>query len=82
MSAQEKVHADMELADITKKLKVRQALTKKTSFDERTVKMTFYIDADVAEAFNSLCVERGDKQRFATEALKDFAFKKAKELGL
>ena len=71
-----------DLASITAKLKERQAAETVPTFDERTVKTTIYIDADVAEAFDSLCLKRGDKQRFATQALREFCIKKAKELGL
>lgn len=71
-----------DLADITAKLKERQAAETVPSFDERTVKTTIYIDADVAEAFDALCLKRGDKQRFATQALREFCIKKSKELGL
>ena len=70
------------LADIAEKLKARQAAEAVPTFNERTEKMTIYVDADVAEAFNSLCVNRGDKQRYVTQALREFTIKKAKELGL
>lgn len=70
------------LAAIAEKLKARQAAETVPTFNERTEKMTIYVDADVAEAFNSLCVNRGDKQRYVTQALREFTIKMAKELGL
>ena len=47
-----------------------------------TVKYTLYIDEPVAEAFKALCVNRGDKRAYATEALADFVKKKAREMGI
>ena len=44
-------------------------------------KDTLYIQEDLYEAFNALCVNRGDKKKFVNEALKDFVLKKYKELG-
>lgn len=93
-AADQSAHADLveqlaheesgepNLAAIAEKLKARQAAEAVPSFNERTEKMTIYVDADVAEAFNSLCVNRGDKQRYVTQALREFTIKKAKELGL
>lgn len=44
-------------------------------------KDTLYIQEDLYEAFNALCVNRGDKKKFVNEALRDFVLKKYKELG-
>lgn len=71
-----------DLAAIAEKMKERMADEAMPTFNERTEKMTIYIDADVAEAFNAMCVNRGDKQRYATQALRDFTIKMAKEMGL
>lgn len=71
-----------DFADIAKKLKERQGAERTPDFNERTKKITIYVDADVAEAFDALCVNRGDKTRFATQAFSDFVHKMAKELGL
>lgn len=70
------------LAAIAEKMKERRAAEAMPTFNERTEKMTIYIDADVAEAFNAMCVNRGDKQRYATQALREFTIKMAKEMGL
>lgn len=70
------------LADIAEKLKERRAAETLPPFNERTKKVTFYLDADVADAFDAVCINRGDKQRYATQALREFTIKRAKELGL
>ena len=44
------------------------------------VKDTIYIEKDVYEAFNALCLKRGDKKQFTNEALRDYVKKKYKEL--
>ena len=44
-------------------------------------KDTLYIQEDIYNAFNALCVNRGDKKKFVNEALEDFVLKKYKELG-
>lgn len=71
-----------DFATIASKLKERKDAEKKPSFNESTIKFTIYVDADVAEAFKALCVERGDQKRYATQAFSDFIEKKVKELGL
>lgn len=70
-----------DFSELAKKLKERKENEKVPAL-ANTVKFTIYIDEDVAEAFQSLCVQRGDQRRFATEAFSDFVTKKAKELGL
>lgn len=44
------------------------------------IKDTIYIEKDVYEAFNALCLKRGDKKQFTNEALRDYVKKKYKEL--
>ena len=44
-------------------------------------KDTLYIQDDIYQAFNALCVNRGDKKKFVNEALRDFVLKKYRELG-
>lgn len=44
-------------------------------------KDTLYIQEDIYNAFNALCVNRGDKKKFVNEAIQDFVLKKYKELG-
>lgn len=70
-----------DLSAIAAKLKQRQE-------EERTpelagkVKYSIYVEKDVADAFQALCIKRGDQRRFANEALRDFVLKKTRELGL
>ena len=70
-----------DFKEIAQKLKERQNKEKK-SHTTGVVKYTIYIDEDVAESFQALCLERGDQRRFATEALADFVRKKARELDI
>lgn len=44
------------------------------------VKDTIYVQKDLYDAFNSLCVKHGDKKRYVNEALADYVQKKYKEL--
>lgn len=69
-------------AAIADKLKANLDAEKEPSFLEGTTKFTIYVDNDVAEAFKSLCIKRGDQRRYATQAFSDFVIKKMKELGL
>ena len=71
---------ESNLAEIAKKLKQRQD-EEKTSVMANTIKYTIYVDEDVAEAFNALCLKRGDQRKFVNQALREFVEKKAKELG-
>lgn len=70
-----------DFAEIARKLKERQD-AEKTSALAGAVKYTIYIDTDVAEAFQALCIKRGDQRRYANEAFKDFINKKARELDI
>lgn len=88
-SGQEKIASQLthessgepDFAELAKKLKERQDEEKVPAL-ANTVKFTIYIDEPVAEAFQALCVRRGDQRKYATEAFKDFIRKKSKELGL
>ena len=71
-----------DFAAIADKLKANLDAEKEPSFLDGTTKFTIYVDNDVAEAFKSLCVKRGDQRRYATQAFSDFVIKKMKELGL
>jgi hypothetical protein len=71
-----------DFAAIADKLKANLDAEKEPSFLEGTTKFTIYVDNDVAEAFKSLCIKRGDQRRYATQAFSDFVIKKMKELGL
>lgn len=70
-----------DFAEIARKLKERQD-AEKTSALAGAVKYTIYLDADVASAFQALCIKRGDQRRYANEAMKDFINKKARELDI
>lgn len=72
---------DPDYKEIATKLRERQNKEKKSKL-AGTVKYTIYVDKDVAEAFQALCLNRGDQKRFATEALADFVRKKARELDI
>lgn len=76
-------HEDTEtdFSAIAEKLRERNG-TEKVSVMENTVKMTIYVDKELADAFNALCVKRGDQRRYVNDALKTFVERKAKELGL
>lgn len=70
-----------DFAELAKRLKERHDEEKVPAL-ANTVKFTIYIDSPVAEAFQALCIHRGDQRKYATEAFKDFIRKKSKELGL
>lgn len=70
-----------DFAEIARKLKERQD-AEKTSALAGAVKYTIYIDEDVSEAFQALCIKRGDQRRYATQALREFVLKKTKELDI
>lgn len=50
------------------------------SLNSEHVKMTIYVQEDIAAAFNALCLKRGDQKKYLNEALADFIVKKHKEL--
>lgn len=52
----------------------------KHSLNEGHVKMTIYVNEDIAKAFNALCIKRGDQKKYTNEALADFVAKKYREL--
>lgn len=70
-----------DFAELADKLKARQD-EKKVYPRKGYVKYTIYVEEPIAEAFNALCLERGDQRRFASEAIADFVQKKARELDL
>ena len=74
--------ADFE--EIAEKLKERQRAKKDPTLQEseQYVKYTIYVERPVAEAFQALCLKRGDQRRYANQAIKEFVEKKVKELGL
>lgn len=69
-----------DFAQLAEKLKSRKEAEAPTTTE--TVKFTIYIDRDVAEAFQALCVKRGDQRRYATEAFAEFVKRKVRELNI
>lgn len=58
---------------------------KKNTFkgeNEGCVKMTIYVQKDLAKSFYALMMRRGDQKRFVNQALSDFVKKKAREMGM
>lgn len=74
-------NGEPDFAELADKLKARQD-EKKVYPRKGYVKYTIYIEEPIADAFNALCLERGDQRRFASEAIADFVQKKARELNL
>lgn len=70
-----------DFAAIVDKLSNRKEQEAKGENDD-CVKMTIYIQEDIAKGFNALCVRRGDQKRHANQALADYIIRKSKELGL
>lgn len=50
------------------------------SLNDKHMKMTIYVRTDVAKAFNSLCIKRGDQKKYINQALSDFVARRYKEL--
>ena len=75
---------DRKLKTIAEEFKKRKEeydpRPKDGSFKDNYVKDTIYIEKDIYEAFNALCLEYGDKKRFANQALRDFVIKKHEEI--
>lgn len=72
---------DTDFEELAQKLEARKAKVSKGA-NEDLVKMTLYVEPDVARSFNALITKRGEQKQFVNEALKDFVKKKSKELGL
>ncbi len=70
-----------DFSDLAQKLQERQEQVAKGE-NEGYVKMTIYIEENLAAAFNALITKRGQQKEFANAAFRDFVQKKAKELGL
>ena len=70
-----------DFAELAKKLEERKAQEAKGE-NEGYVKMTIYIEENIANSFNALITKRGQQKAFANEAFADFILKKSKELGL
>lgn len=70
-----------DFAEIARKLEERKA-TEAKGENEGYVKMTIYVEENLAKSFNALITKRGQQKEFTNQALADFVQKKAKELGL
>lgn len=68
-----------DFAKIAEELQQRHAQEKRSLNDEH-VKMTIYVEANIANAFNALCVKRGDQKEYINAALADYIQKRYKEL--
>jgi hypothetical protein len=75
---------EADFKEMAEKLKERQKAKKSPSLkdSDQYVKYTVYVEKPVAEAFQALCLKRGDQRKFANQAIKEFVEKKVKELGL
>ena len=70
-----------DFAELARRLEERKATEVKTENIDH-VKMTIYVQSDVANAFNALITKRGQQKEFVNQALRDFIKKKVKELNL
>lgn len=70
--------------ELAQKLKERQRAERDPALSDpnKYVKYTIYVEKPVAEAFQALCLKRGDQRKHANQAIKEFVEKKARELGL
>lgn len=75
---------DNKLKEIAEELKKRKdeydPISKDGTFKDNYVKDTIYIEKNIYEAFNALCLEYGDKKRYANQAFRDFVMKKHEEI--
>ena len=70
-----------DFAELAKKLEERKQKEAKGE-NEGHVKMTIYVEENLAKSFNALITKRGQQKQFINQAIRDFVQKKAKELGL
>ena len=70
-----------DFAELAKKLEERKAMEAKGE-NEGHVKMTIYVEENLAKSFNALITKRGQQKQFINQAIRDFVQKKAKELGM
>lgn len=76
--AEEKETA-LDFASIAEELQKRHE-EEKHSLNDKHVKMTIYVDEDLAKAFNALCIKRGDQKKHLNAALADYIQKRYREL--
>lgn len=70
-----------DFAELAKKLEERKAVEARGE-NEGHVKMTIYVEENLAKSFNALITKRGQQKQFINQAIRDFVQKKAKELGM
>lgn len=70
-----------DFAELAVKLEERKQKEARGENDGH-VKMTIYVEENLAKSFNALITKRGQQKQFINEAIRDFVQKKAKELGL
>lgn len=70
-----------DFSELAQKLQERQAKEAKGE-NENHVKLTIYVEENLAAAFNALITKRGQQKEFINIAISDFVQKKARELGI
>lgn len=70
-----------DFAELAEKLEKRKAEEAKGENDDH-VKMTIYVEKNLADSFNALITRRGQQKEFVNTALRDFVLKKTRELGI
>lgn len=73
--------SEQDFAALAEALEERKKKTFKRENDGY-VKMTIYVQKDLAKSFYALIMRRGDQKRFVNQALSDFVKKKAREMGM
>lgn len=71
-----------DFAAIAEQLKAQSKKRADKGANEDYVKMTLYVEKDVAAAFRALASRHGLQKEYTNEALKDFIKKKSRELGI
>ena len=74
-------NGEPDFTEIAKKLEERKAKEARGENDAH-VKMTIYVEENLAKAFNALITKRGQQKEFVNQALQDFVQKKIRELGI
>lgn len=70
-----------DFAELAVKLEERKQKEARGENDGH-VKMTIYVEENLAKSFNALITKRGQQKQFINQAIKDFIIKKSKELNM
>lgn len=70
-----------DFSDLATKLEARKAQEARGE-NEGHVKMTIYVEENLARSFKALITRRGQQKEFVNQAMRDFVQKKARELGM